>query len=56
MQSQSHKVVIPQATLSYHDAPYMRVYIAESVGFIVWDFVWKRRETRAIFSSVSTGA
>ena len=33
MQSQSHKVVIPQKTLSYRDAPYMRVYIAESVGF-----------------------
>lgn len=28
-----HKIVIPLATLTFRDAPYMRVYIEESVGF-----------------------
>ncbi len=33
-----HKIVIPLAMLTYRDAPYMRVYIAESVGFSMLGF------------------
>ena len=28
-----HKIVIPLVTLTYRDAPHMRVYISESFGF-----------------------
>ena len=35
---QLHKIVIPREMLSYGDAPYMRVYIAESIGFSMLGF------------------
>lgn len=44
-----HKIVLPLETLTYGNAPYMRVYIDESVGFSKLGFRLETTEAHRFF-------